>query len=94
MDLGGRDFCAADQSLQLFQAIHHPKDWKSHPFAHRALLIVHGLGEHGGRYLHAPHYLKDTVGAVYCIDQRGHGRSEGIRGHCDRFTQFTDDLRW
>jgi alpha-beta hydrolase superfamily lysophospholipase len=82
---------SADHVLQLFLAIHHSaaKDTNK---PHRALLIVPGLGEHGGRYLHAPHYLKDTVDSVYCLDQRGHGRSEGIRGHCDRFTQFTDDL--
>lgn len=81
-------FPSADQKLQLFQVVHHPKDWQGH----RALLIVHGMGEHGGRYLHAPHYLRGAVDAVYCLDQRGHGRSEGLRGHCDRFSEFTDDL--
>jgi alpha-beta hydrolase superfamily lysophospholipase len=85
-------FPSSDQSVQLFQTIHRRKDLAPSASPVRALLIVHGLGEHGGRYLHAPHYLKDTVDVVYCLDQRGHGRSEGLRGHCDRFTQFTDDL--
>ncbi len=72
----------------LFTVTHHQKDWKNP----RALFVVHGLGEHGGRYLHFPHYLKDTVGAVRCLDLRGHGRSEGLRGHCDSWDQLSDDL--
>ena len=59
---------------------------------HRALIVVHGLGEHGGRYLHLPHYLQGEFDTIYCLDQRGHGRSEGLRGHCDQFDQYTHDL--
>jgi alpha-beta hydrolase superfamily lysophospholipase len=55
------------------------------------LVIFHGLGEHGGRYLHFPHYLQADVGAVYCMDHRGHGRSDGLRGHSDRFDFLVDD---
>jgi acylglycerol lipase len=85
-------FPASDRTVQLFNMVHHPEKWESHPAPHRVLLVVHGLGEHGGRYYHLPHYLKESFGAIYCMDQRGHGRSEGLRGHCDRFEQFTDDL--
>lgn len=81
-------FWSADGKLQLFGVLHHARDWKGH----RALVISHGLGEHGGRYLHFPHYLGNAVDAVYCYDHRGHGRSEGIQGHVDRFTQFSEDL--
>jgi acylglycerol lipase len=84
-------FSSADRKAQLFSMIHHRTE-TSGPGSHRALVVVHGLGEHSGRYLHLPHYLKETFGAIYCYDQRGHGRSEGIRGHCDHFDQFTDDL--
>jgi alpha-beta hydrolase superfamily lysophospholipase len=65
----------------------HPTEWKSP----KALVILHGMGEHGGRYMHFPYYLKDDVGAVFCLDHRGHGRSEGLRGHVARFDQFCDD---
>jgi alpha-beta hydrolase superfamily lysophospholipase len=50
------------------------------------------MGEHGGRYLHLPHFLKDAVDAVYCLDLRGHGRSEGLRGHAERFDSMADDV--
>lgn len=78
-------FHSADRSLQLFGAFHH----RTGP---RILVVSHGLGEHGGRYLHLPHYLQDAVDGVYCLDHRGHGRSEGLRGHADSFDQYCDDL--
>jgi alpha-beta hydrolase superfamily lysophospholipase len=65
-------------------------DAKKRP--HRVLVISHGYGEHGGRYLHVPHYLKGSYDSFYCIDHRGHGRSEGLRGHVDRWDHYTSDL--
>ncbi len=58
----------------------------------RALLVLHGMGEHGGRYLHFTHYLKDEFDAIFCLDHRGHGRSGGIRGHVARFDSMADDV--
>lgn len=57
-----------------------------------SVLFVHGLGEHGGRYQR----LADAVGALgldlYAIDLRGHGRSQGRRGHVTEFSGFLRDL--
>jgi alpha-beta hydrolase superfamily lysophospholipase len=44
------------------------------------VLLVHGLGEHQGRYLHVVRRLLDAGWAVSSYDQRGHGRSGGPRG--------------
>ena len=57
------------------------------------LAVVHGYGEHGGRY----GFLVDDVVprgyAVFTFDLRGHGRSPGRRGHVDRFSDYLADAR-
>jgi alpha-beta hydrolase superfamily lysophospholipase len=60
----------------------------------RALVVVsHGLGEHGGRYRELAAELVPTGGfAVYALDHRGHGRSEGVRANIGRFDYLVSDL--
>ncbi len=58
---------------------------------HKAIVMLHGQGEHSGRYLHLPHYLKDAVGSIYAIDHRGHGQSSGNRGHIRDFDDYAED---
>ena len=48
--------------------------------ARGTVLIVHGLGEHAGRYAHVAAHLAAAGWAVLAYDQRGHGRSSGPRG--------------
>ena len=86
-------FAASDGGLQLFAVTHRDRSTGiPAERARRAMLVIHGMGEHGGRYFHFPHYLQNAVSAVHCIDLRGHGRSEGLRGHIERFEQLTDDV--
>lgn len=57
-----------------------------------AVVIAHGLGEHGRRY---GHVVDRLVGAGYQVavpDHLGHGRSGGKRLRVHGFSQFTDDL--
>lgn len=73
--------------MQLFGLIQHREPWKSP----RALIVLHGMGEHCGRYFQLPKYLGEEVDAVFAYDHRGHGRSEGLRGHVERFDELVDD---
>jgi alpha-beta hydrolase superfamily lysophospholipase len=57
------------------------------------LVVVHGLAEHSGRYQHVAEYFVERGYAVYALDHRGHGRSEGERAHVDRFGELVADLR-
>jgi alpha-beta hydrolase superfamily lysophospholipase len=56
------------------------------------LLLVHGLGEHCGRYMNVVNHFVPLGYAVYGFDHIGHGRSEGMRGVVERFTDYTETL--
>lgn len=56
------------------------------------VLIVHGLGEHGGRYAHVAKHLNQHGWAVAAFDHRGHGRSPGKRGALQDHHDFLHDL--
>jgi len=56
------------------------------------MLVIHGLFEHSGRYGNLVDYVVPRGFAVHSFDQRGHGRSEGLRGYVRRFSYYTDDL--
>lgn len=56
------------------------------------VIIVHGLGEHAGRYDHVAQKLNDWGFAVRGYDQCGHGESGGARGGMPTDTRLLDDL--
>jgi alpha-beta hydrolase superfamily lysophospholipase len=57
------------------------------------VLLVHGYAEHCGRYAHVIARLVDAGYAVYTMDHRGHGKSEGTRAYIDTMDQFIEDLK-
>ncbi|MEE9416454.1 MAG: lysophospholipase [Acidimicrobiales bacterium] len=57
-----------------------------------AMVLVHGINEHGGRYEHVGEILSAAGVDVLAPDNRGHGLSGGPRGHIESFDQFTADL--
>jgi alpha-beta hydrolase superfamily lysophospholipase len=56
------------------------------------VVFVPGLGDHIGRYSRLVDSLSGAGLAVALYDQRGHGLSEGRRGHVARFADWVDDL--
>jgi len=56
------------------------------------VLIVHGLGEHSGRYEHVGDQLAAAGLDVHAFDLRGQGGSGGRRGHVERWSQYHDDV--
>ena len=58
-----------------------------------SVLLVHGVGEHSGRYEHLERALTAKGYAFYAYDHRGHGRSKGRRVHVDKFDDYLDDLQ-
>jgi acylglycerol lipase len=57
-----------------------------------SVLLVHGLGDHSGRYEHVGDQFASAGLDVWAYDQRGNGGSGGRRGHVDRWSQLHDDL--
>lgn len=55
------------------------------------IVLIHGMGEHIGRYKHVVEFLNGIGCAVVGMDYRGHGTSEGKRGHIDNYGQLMDD---
>ncbi|MDX1530238.1 MAG: alpha/beta hydrolase [Rhodothermales bacterium] len=69
------------------------RQWRPHDGAKAAVLLVHGLGEHSGRYAHVATRLMLADYAVLAYDHRGHGRSEGLpRAYFDRIDLLVRDL--
>ncbi len=56
------------------------------------VVLVHGLGEHAGRYDHVARRLNQWGFAVRGYDQYGHGESGGMRGALPSPTRLLDDL--
>jgi alpha-beta hydrolase superfamily lysophospholipase len=55
-------------------------------------VLVHGLGEHAGRYEHVAHHLNNWGWAVVSYDHRGHGRSPGAKGRLAHSDDLLHDL--
>ena len=62
------------------------------PDAHGTVVIVHGLGEHSGRYRQVVDALNRARWSVVAYDQRGFGRSPGARGALPHKNALLDDL--
>ena len=56
------------------------------------LFLVHGLGEHSGRYEPLARWLGKRGIALFAFDLRGHGRSRGPRGDAAAFQDLLDDV--
>lgn len=61
------------------------------PGAAITFAVVHGLGEHSGRYERFARGMAKFQMATYAVDLRGHGQSQGQRGHVDSWSQWVDD---
>lgn len=70
----------------------HYQGWLPDGEPRAILLVAHGLAEHSGRYRNLVDYFVPQGYAVYGLDHRGHGKSEGIPGYVERFSCFVDDL--
>ena len=57
------------------------------------IAVMHGLGDHISRYENFAHFFSENQIAVIGIDQRGHGRSGGKRGHSGNYASIMTDTQ-
>lgn len=67
------------------------REWKA-ATPKAQMLIVHGIGEHSGRYEHVGEFFANRGFETSSFDLRGHGKSGGARVDVDNFSEFIDDL--
>lgn len=68
------------------------REWTPDGGMKAAVVLVHGHGEHIGRYAHVGAVLAQHGYGLFGFDLRGHGRSGGPRGHAPSFEAYMDDI--
>lgn len=81
------NFFMSSDGLKIMTEHWLPKEYKA------IVVLVHGYGEHSGRYRHVIKALTNANYAVFTLDHRGHGQSEGLRAYFDSFDQPVNDLK-
>ncbi len=66
--------------------------WEPSGEPRAAVLLLHGIAEHSGRYEKVGRQLADAGFDVVAIDHRGYGQTGGRRGHVDSWSEFLDDV--
>ena len=70
----------------------HAVEWSPQPEAKAVVCLIHGLGDHCGRYVHIAKAFNQAGYAVLAFDLRGHGKSDGPRGHAPSSKVFLYDI--
>lgn len=69
------------------------QSWHPEGAVKAVLPVVHGIGEHSGRYGNVVNWFVPRGYAVYAFDLRGMGRSPGTRGHVNDWAEYRGDAR-
>lgn len=56
------------------------------------IVLLHGMGEHFGRFTHVAEFFRTRGYATIGMDHRGHGLSTGKRGHTPSFSHLMSDI--
>lgn len=70
----------------------YSKGWAPQGKPKAVICLVHGVGEHIGRYAHVAEAMNRQGYAFLGFDLRGHGKSAGPRGHTPSFEAFMKDI--
>lgn len=68
------------------------REWLPNKVPSAVICIIHGLGDHSGWYDYLVKYFTDNNFAVLSFDLRGHGKSDGKRGHSENYEILMKDM--
>jgi len=68
------------------------RHWQPDTPATGVICLVHGMGEHSGRYHHLAEFFTKHGYAIMAFDHRGHGKSEGEKGHVDSYDTLLNQV--
>src|SRR6187200_1532627 len=69
------------------------RGWEPETKPKAVIALIHGLGEHTGRYEHVAKAMTDAGYALVGFDLRGHGKSGGTRGHFPSLDSVMQDIQ-
>ena len=78
----------SSDGLQIFA-----QSWEPDKNPKAVVALVHGLGEHSGRYAHVGKAFSEAGFALAGFDLRGHGKSGGPRGHIPSLEAVMGDIQ-
>lgn len=70
----------------------HGRSWTMGKDIKGIICLIHGLGEHSGRYEHVADFFCAHGFALLALDLRGHGKSDGQRGHAQNYDVLMSDI--
>lgn len=68
------------------------QSWMPDAMPKALVCLIHGLGEHCGRYQHVAKAFNSNGIALTALDLRGHGKSDGKRGHTPNYDLLLEDI--
>lgn len=68
------------------------QEWAADEKPLARVLLVHGLGDHSGRFQHVGEYFTRAGINLTGFDLLGHGKSDGQRGHADSYDVFCREI--
>jgi alpha-beta hydrolase superfamily lysophospholipase len=68
------------------------RSWRPEGKAQAVVVLVHGFNSHGGQYLSAAEQFVESGYAVYALDLRGRGRSDGERFYVESIEEYLSDV--
>jgi alpha-beta hydrolase superfamily lysophospholipase len=72
--------------------VFHVKEWLPDTSPGNLVFLLHGLADHGGRFIHVAEAFVERGCVFIAPDLLGNGKSEGKRGHFGSFEQIMDDI--